>query len=159
MSESAKVISLVMETARPKSLRCPYCNAGWGDELLWTRNAARFVLIGAIVALELALAILARGWVVAFFGWPASWIPLYRRCGQCRAIFLATRPLGNDGAIRPPEQPLCGSCGYDLTGNESGICPECGWKLTGRIKALASKALKDGGGTPAQSCSQHSSPI
>jgi hypothetical protein len=25
---------------------------------------------------------------------------------------------------------LCGSCGYDLTGNESGTCPECG-KATG----------------------------
>ncbi len=23
----------------------------------------------------------------------------------------------------------CGSCGYDLTGNESGICPECGERL------------------------------
>jgi Na+/melibiose symporter-like transporter len=22
--------------------------------------------------------------------------------------------------------PCCTSCGYDLTGNESGICPECG---------------------------------
>ena len=21
---------------------------------------------------------------------------------------------------------LCLSCGYDLTGNESGVCPECG---------------------------------
>lgn len=22
--------------------------------------------------------------------------------------------------------PICPSCGYDLTGNQSGICPECG---------------------------------
>ncbi len=25
-----------------------------------------------------------------------------------------------------PDHPVCGSCGYDLTGNVSGICPECG---------------------------------
>ena len=25
-----------------------------------------------------------------------------------------------------PAVPLCISCGYNLTGNESGVCPECG---------------------------------
>lgn len=25
--------------------------------------------------------------------------------------------------------PQCSSCGYDLTGNNSGVCPECGGKL------------------------------
>ncbi len=24
---------------------------------------------------------------------------------------------------------LCGGCGYDLTGNESGVCPECGREI------------------------------
>jgi len=25
-----------------------------------------------------------------------------------------------------PDEPVCDSCQYDLTGNVSGICPECG---------------------------------
>ncbi len=27
-------------------------------------------------------------------------------------------------------RPLCGCCGYDLTGNISGICPECGTPIS-----------------------------
>ena len=29
------------------------------------------------------------------------------------------------GGDRQPGN-LCRTCGYDLTGNESGVCPECG---------------------------------
>ncbi len=54
-------------------------------------------------------------------------IHLRRRCRQCRAIFMPGSPLSR--------QPVCGQCGYNLTGNTSGVCPECGWKLSRRVRA------------------------
>jgi hypothetical protein len=36
--------------------------------------------------------------------------------------FVRTRRSAQSRAI-------CGSCGYDLTGNKSGVCPECGREI------------------------------
>lgn len=41
---------------------------------------------------------------------------------------------------RPPEDLLrghCQTCGYDLTGNQSGVCPECGARAMVDIEAAA----------------------
>ena len=43
--------------------------------------------------------------------------------------FARTRVIWKQYARSPVfggDGMLCHSCGYDLTGNESGICPECG---------------------------------
>ena len=43
--------------------------------------------------------------------------------------FAKTRVIWKRHARSPVfggDDILCYSCGYDLTGNESGICPECG---------------------------------
>lgn len=50
--------------------------------------------------------------------------------------FAKTRVIWKRYARSPVfggDDMLCHSCGYDLTGNESGICPECG---TGRAPKL-----------------------
>jgi len=44
-----------------------------------------------------------------------------RRCRACGGKFFAGTPL--------PREPVCGRCGYNLTGNSSGVCPECGWAI------------------------------
>ena len=36
--------------------------------------------------------------------------------------------LGPYRRYRRRKKGLCLTCGYDLTGNESGVCPECGSK-------------------------------
>jgi hypothetical protein len=50
-------------------------------------------------------------------------------------LLMATGPLsaialmivGRRAAKRASQRPgLCVTCGYNLTGNQSGICPECG---------------------------------
>lgn len=48
-------------------------------------------------------------------------------------LTLGNRMLATARAKRKPAQlpaVTCPSCGYDLTGNQSGLCPECGKKLT-----------------------------
>ena len=43
------------------------------------------------------------------------------------AIFCTTLRLRwRRWTVRPLNSMLCESCGYNLTGNESGVCPECG---------------------------------
>ncbi len=41
-----------------------------------------------------------------------------------RPTELPPQPAAPAPPIEPPSH--CASCGYDLTGNESGVCPECG---------------------------------
>jgi predicted amidophosphoribosyltransferase len=31
--------------------------------------------------------------------------------------------------LKRTDVPECASCGYNLTGNQSGICPECGTRV------------------------------
>jgi hypothetical protein len=59
----------------------------------------------------------------------ANSIRMKRRCRDCGGTFIRDK--------KPSDQPICGQCGYDLTGNVSGVCPECGWKLPRRIKTRA----------------------
>ncbi len=35
---------------------------------------------------------------------------------------------------RRTQRGLCGTCGYNLTGNASGMCPECGEKLARHVR-------------------------
>ncbi len=43
-------------------------------------------------------------------------------------------------------QPICGTCRYDLTGNESGVCPECGTPIPGwPIFRLSERDLAEAG--------------
>lgn len=61
------------------------------------------------------------------FNWPyrigaAFFLPLWvvlLACMLVTAVFFAMR-------ARPARTEVCRTCGYDLTGNESGRCPECG---------------------------------
>jgi hypothetical protein len=53
---------------------------------------------------------------------PAS-VVLYACAGALLGAALHRR---RGRAIRVPDAPLCGKCGYNLTGNVSGVCPECG---------------------------------
>lgn len=42
--------------------------------------------------------------------------------------FAAVLSMRN-GTRQKIRDPICSSCGYNLTGNVSGICPECGWVI------------------------------
>ena len=85
-----------------------------------------------------------RGWTCHRFpGFPLPWrqqfglqLPtIFGRYDPCR---YASIPLwtflclvGGPTAVlfcrdRRPKPGHCRTCGYDLTGNESGVCPECG---------------------------------
>ncbi len=62
-----------------------------------------------------------KGWD-AWFGWTRSWgVPLWL---PLLALVLPTAVLWHCDRRSPKGH--CQSCGYDLTGNESGVCPECG---------------------------------
>lgn len=54
-----------------------------------------------------------RSWVLALLA-AVVWPLFLRGCIRKRRRRLRAR------------QGRCASCGYDLTGNESGVCPECG---------------------------------
>jgi len=47
-------------------------------------------------------------------------VPMLALVGMDATIILVARRR------RARARRLCGTCGYDLTGNESGVCPECG---------------------------------
>ena len=56
-------------------------------------------------------------------------------CSECRVHYqemLRTATPSIPGMVRKARKhidvgfPQCQTCGYDLTGNESGVCPECG---------------------------------
>jgi predicted amidophosphoribosyltransferase len=56
-------------------------------------------------------------------------------CSECRVHYqemLRTATPSIPGMVRKARKhidvgfPQCQTCGYNLTGNESGICPECG---------------------------------
>ncbi|MHC5109181.1 MAG: hypothetical protein ACYTHJ_04810 [Planctomycetota bacterium] len=45
-----------------------------------------------------------------------------------RVGFMGVNPDDLERLLNPD---LCGSCGYNLTGNTSGMCPECGTPIVG----------------------------
>jgi ribosomal protein S27AE len=107
-----------------EEIRCPYCNAATRLRVLWTLgNLIRVVAIGVIILAAFAVALVIETLEPAD---ATRRIRLQRKCSRCGGRFMAGAPL-----VR---EPLCGSCGYNLTGNVSGICPECGWKLTRRMQ-------------------------
>ena len=54
--------------------------------------------------------------------WDKIWNP-GRRDVQVAAILSGLLDLTRRGDL---QGRVCGECGYDLTGNESGVCSECG---------------------------------
>lgn len=64
---------------------------------------------------------------VAFDSYLPLWLP----------SVLAAIPTGLLwflGSSPSSPKPRCRSCGYDLTGNESGTCPECGMQVVSNTK-------------------------
>jgi hypothetical protein len=59
---------------------------------------------------------------------PMPYLPMAieHECSHCGGRFFP-KP-------RAYEKPVCGRCGYDLTGNISGACPECGWHLPQELR-------------------------
>jgi quinol-cytochrome oxidoreductase complex cytochrome b subunit len=52
-----------------------------------------------------------------------------------RWLMYASLPLFFIACTGSPKAfPQCSSCGYNLTGNDSGVCPECGRDLTSGSK-------------------------
>ena len=58
-------------------------------------------------------------------GWLFAAYPLHR--GELRLRAWLER---GEEVRHQIKERFCRSCGYDLTGNESGICPECGKPIT-----------------------------
>jgi len=86
----------------------------------WRRPVARVALLAVLIAGAAAMGIAPVLW----HSIPGSqfalllWIPLL-----LLTIGMAFLP---ERRQRPGDPPLCRTCRYDLTGNESGVCPECG---------------------------------
>ena len=55
-------------------------------------------------------------------------VPLWAPCLLFMVPGTGTFLLGPYRRYRRRKKGLCLTCGYDLTGNESGVCPECGSK-------------------------------
>ena len=116
-----------------------------GVSVLW--YLPRFPrLFGSISAFSLLLLVVAVGiWIVSFFIHPVvgnvyigHFVVVFREGGmdsaipfllECAALAFTILPavwLYKWNKRRKLGPNACPSCGYDLTGNESGVCPECG---------------------------------
>lgn len=84
------------------------------------RIVGELVLVSAATGILLVFALLPNprggGFDLPHL-WAISPLPI--------AIVLFWLGLG----MRPRPEHRCRSCGYDLTGNESGVCPECGQRV------------------------------
>jgi hypothetical protein len=118
-------------------LRCPHCQSDNSAPTLSPVNGIRLAINGFGRALQLLEA--AFGYVAWIYEWPfggdreelhvpSPLVGLRRRCKACGARFL--------GGSAARADPMCGQCGYNLTGNTSGVCPECGWQLPRIMQVL-----------------------
>lgn len=115
------------ESPQSARLACPFCGGVSG---IRTVNCLSNLLrAGANAALLLTFVMDAS---IAIGIVPRARLPLRRRCDTCGATFNAHTP--------EPTEPVCGRCGYNLTGNVSGVCPECGWRIARRVRALIRRA-------------------
>lgn len=99
---------------------CPFCGAV-GRIAYTPTNALRLVVNTLVILLWLVMGAL-YALITLWPQWPGRSNPplmrLQRWCSRCKGKYIAGMLF-----------PVCGGCGYDLTGNNSGTCPECGWQL------------------------------
>lgn len=108
-----------------RRLECPYCDATAGLRILpGPRNLLRVVANGLLFGVYALVAVFVFQGPLFYDNAPR--LRLKRQCSACGSKFF--------GKSTSPELPMCGNCGYDLTGNVSGVCPECGWRLTKRLR-------------------------
>lgn len=104
----------------------------------WNRPAG-FVYVACLLFLLLAAAVVAiRFYIRPHFG--AVWVDRSKHIvlysllfGYPSLVAVMLRRRIRSGLRRELVQsgvPTCLSCGYDLTGNESGVCPECGTRAS-----------------------------
>lgn len=63
------------------------------------------------------------------------------------AISIPTVVMTRRRQVRSRE-PLCPTCRYNLTGNQSGTCPECGQRIPKSLRRLIERTPCDAAGSP-----------
>jgi hypothetical protein len=95
----------------------------------WKRHTPMAIDVLMMGILATTLALLGPNPLRALFDWfqddAAAWgmliIPI-STIALGFAIYRSRKPAG-------AKAPRCKSCGYNLTGNQSGVCPECGTEV------------------------------